>query len=341
MQIFIVLQIPQSIQLHWQSYKLISGWPNFRRHKNCPKRYNSNFIRIFAPDMYSLKEAWIRMFGVEPIKHWDGKMYCAETDADMTYRTNETNGHIAAYTFTLIVGGRLTIIYNGRELTLRPNDLYIYSPGMSVTIVNASDDYHGFCLLADEHATLAMPQVHDLVHIAYKPIVQLHQPQLSLSNDGARHMADRMLEIKRYLHSSHIYKAEILRMLYAIFLLDLQNLLDNAVPQHTVSQRVEEIFIDFMQLLPEYFVQHHDIGFYASQLNISPVYLSRIVRQVAGCTVVDYINKMLLMEASFLLRTTDLTIAQIGDRLHFADSASFCKFFSRMKGLTPKEFRRQ
>lgn len=291
--------------------------------------------------MYSLKEAWIRMFGVDPIKHWDGKMYCAETDADMTYRTNETNGHIAAYTFTLIVEGRLTLIYNGRELTLQPDDLYIYSPGMSVTVVDASDDYRGICLLADEHATLAIPQVHNLIHIAYKPIVQLHQPRLALSHDGAKCVADRMLEINHYLHSAHIYKAEILRMLYAVFLLDLQNLLDNAVPLRTVSQRVEEIFIAFMQLLPEHFIQHHDIGFYASQLNISTVYLSRIVRQVAGRTVVDYINQMLLMEASFLLRTTDLTVAQIADRLHFADSASFCKFFSRMKELTPKEFRMQ
>lgn len=36
-----------------------------------------------------------------------------------------------------------------------------------------------------------------------------------------------------------------------------------------------------------------------------------------------------------------LSVAQIADRLHFADSASFCKFFSRTKGLTPKEFRKQ
>lgn len=291
--------------------------------------------------MYSLKEAWIKMHGVEPVEHWDGKMYCNETDSDLTFRANETNGHIAAYTFTLVVEGWLTIIYNGQSLTLRSNDLYIYSPGMSVTIVEASDDYHGICLLADEHATLDTPQIHDMVHIAYKPIVQLHQPQLTLSHDDARHLADRMLEIHRYLHSDHIYKSEVLRMLYTVFLLDLHNLLDTSVSQHTVSQRVEEVFVNFMQLLPDHFAEHRDIGFYASELHISPAYLSRIVRQVAGRTVMDYVNQMLLMEASFLLRTTTLSVAQIADRLHFADSASFCKFFSRTKGLTPKEFRKR
>ena len=53
----------------------------------------------------------------------------------------------------------------------------------------------------------------------------------------------------------------------------------------------------------------------------------------------DYINQMLLMEASFLLRTSPMSIAQIADRLHFADAPSFSKFFTRMKGQTPREYR--
>ena len=69
------------------------------------------------------------------------------------------------------------------------------------------------------------------------------------------------------------------------------------------------------------------------------VYLSRVVRQVSGRTVVDYINQMLLMEASFLLRTSDQSITQIAARLHFADTPSFSKFFSRMKGLSPRDYR--
>ncbi|MBQ7180477.1 MAG: helix-turn-helix transcriptional regulator, partial [Bacteroidaceae bacterium] len=80
--------------------------------------------------------------------------------------------------------------------------------------------------------------------------------------------------------------------------------------------------------------------FYADRLHITPVYLSRVVRQVTGRTVIDYINQMLLMEASFLLQTSQLSITQIADRLHFADTPSFSKFFLRLKGVSPKEFRK-
>ena len=279
------------------------------------------------------------MHGVEPMGNWDGKIYCNETDAAITYRANETHGYMAAYTFTLVLEGWLTIIYNGQELTLHPDDIYMYSPGLPVTIVSASDDYHGICLLADEHTTIESPTVHDLVHIAYAPIVQLHEPKLKLSHDDVQRLGDKMREIRDYLHSDHIYKEKILQMLYAVFLLDLQDAQEKAIPQRTVPQRVEEIFIGFLRLLPLHFAEHHDIGFYASQLNISTVYLSRVVRQVTGRTVIDYINQFLMMEASFLLRTSQLSVNQIAERLHFADLASFSKFFSRQKGMSPRDYR--
>ncbi len=289
--------------------------------------------------MYSLREAWIKMHGEEPMKHWDGKIYCNETDAAITYRANETHGYMAAYTFTLVLKGRLTIIYNEQELTLQPDDIYMYSPGLPVTIISASDDYHGICLLADEHVTFESPTVHDLVQIAYTPIVQLHEPKVALPHETALRLADKLIEIRDYLHSSHIYKAEILRMLYAIFLLDLQNAQEKAIQKRIVPQRIENIFVNFIRILPLHFAEHHDIAFYASQLNISNVYLSKVVRQVTGRTVVDYINQFLTMEASFLLSTSQLSIVQIAERLHFADLSSFSKFFSRMKGLSPKAYR--
>ena len=291
--------------------------------------------------MYSLSEAWLKMHGRLPFKQWDGKMYCNETDAAITFRANKTQGFMAAYTFTLVTEGWLNIIYNGQELTLQPNDLYIYSPGLEVTIVAASENYRGICLLADEHVTIESPTVHDLVNIAYTPIVQLHEPKIALPHNDARRLEEKMHEIIGYLHSDHIYKAKILQMLYAVFLLDVQSAQAKAISRRQVPQRIEEIFIGFFRLLPRHFAEHHDIAFYASALNISTVYLSRVVRQVSGRTVIDYINQHLLMEASYLLRTTSLSINQIAERLHFADSPSFSKFFSRKKGITPKEYRKQ
>ncbi len=281
------------------------------------------------------------MHGGIPFPDWDGRMYCTETDADITFRANHTHGYMSAYTFTIILEGWLTILYNNRKLTLRPHDLYIYSPGMAVTVVDASADYRGICLLADEDTTLRIPSIRDLVSLAYTPIVRLHEPKVTLPTEVAGRLELKMREIVSTLHSDHIYKNEILPLLYSVFLLDLQGAQEQAICEHNVPQRMEELFIGFMRLLPRHFAEHHDIGFYASQLSITPDYLSRIVRRVAGRTVVDYINQLLIMEASHLLTATTLSVSQIADRLHFADTPSFSKFFSRLTGLSPREYRVQ
>ena len=291
--------------------------------------------------MYTLNEYLPIFIGDDlPEKGWDEGMYCFETNAAKILRSNLQRGFVACFAFMVVDKGWMTIHYNGRELTFYPNDLYIYSPGLPVDVIATSDDLHGYCLMADEHVTIEAPSVHDLVHLAYLPIVQLHVPKQTLAAEAAQHLIMKMREIIGYLHSDHIYKGEVLRMLYSIFLLDLQNAQNSAIVHHQTPQRVEEIFIGFIRLLPLHFAEHHDIPFYASKLHITPVYLSRVVRQVAGRTVIDYINQMLLMEATFLLQTSKLSITQIADRLHFADTPSFSKFFLRMKGVTPREYRK-
>jgi len=65
------------------------------------------------------------------------------------------------------------------------------------------------------------------------------------------------------------------------------------------------------------------------------------VKQLTGRTAGDYINQLLAMEAVYLLSTTSLTVSEIAYRLHFADIASFSKFFLRMKYLSPKEYRKK
>ena len=75
--------------------------------------------------MYTLKEGWIAMQGSLPTEDWDGKMYCTETDADITFRANIIQGYLAAYTFTLVTDGWLSIVYNNKQLTFHPGDIYI------------------------------------------------------------------------------------------------------------------------------------------------------------------------------------------------------------------------
>ncbi len=290
--------------------------------------------------MYTLKETWYQNYGQEPTNNWDGKILCMALDAEITFKTNKTEGRSLHYSFTIVTQGRLTFVYNGQEITLKPDDLYIYSPGMPITILSASSDYQALSVMIDEQTALEIPVVRHLVSIAYQPLALLNGPAISLPPEASSKLTGRIREMIDYFNAPHIYKSQILQQLFSVFILDVQNLLEIVADHQQPPQHIEEIFIDFLRLLPEYFVMHHDIGFYAERLNISSNYLSRIVKRLTGRTVVEYINQLLAMEASFLLTTTSSSVSQIADRLHFADIASFSKFFLRIKGMTPKEYRK-
>lgn len=275
------------------------------------------------------------------------ELYCRELslkemffpDKEGMFFTNELQNTLDVYCYTLVERGRLDILYNGQLLTLEPGDLYLYSPGFRMAVVGASDDYSGIALFADRVMTLEMPAVRDLVHIFYFPIAEYGQPVVHIQDSHLHRLTDYMRKVIEYQYAPHRFRTEVLRHLYTLFLLDLYDMQESVAGSNKHIGRSSELFFGFMRLLPTHFVEHQDIGFYASELCVTTTHLSRVVRQVSGRTVMDYIDQMLLMEALWLLQSTDLSLAAISDRLHFANQASFSRFFTRMKGQPPMTYR--
>ena len=66
-----------------------------------------------------------------------------------------------------------------------------------------------------------------------------------------------------------------------------------------------------------------------------------VTKQITHSTVATFINRHLMLEACWLLKTTDYSIQYISELLHFADQASFSKFFKRINGQNPMQYRRE
>jgi len=293
-------------------------------------------------NMFRLEATWMWQYGHDTIPDWDGKLLIIDTDPhNSLVETNALPGTIAAYGYTIVLQGWITMLYNGHEVHFTKDDLIIYTPGMMVSVIDISDDYRGICLVADKDFAFESPTMRDAIRAAYLPAVELSEPRLTLAEEDNLHLMELMGIIRRYLLSAdHPFRSECLRTTYGLFLLELNAIQERTIRDRRFPKRIEELFFDFLRLVPIHFADRHDVAFYASQLCITPRYLSQIVREVSGRTVVDYINQMLLMEASYLLQQTSLPIVQIADRLHFSEAASFTRFFTRVKGMTPREFRK-
>ena len=101
----------------------------------------------------------------------------------------------------------------------------------------------------------------------------------------------------------------------------------------------EETLRRFISLVSRHASSERAIPFYADRLCIAPHYLSTLIKQLSGKTVMQWVNQTVVKEIKVWLAYSDETAAQIADRLNFPHPSSLTKFFKRETGLTPTEYR--
>lgn len=87
------------------------------------------------------------------------------------------------------------------------------------------------------------------------------------------------------------------------------------------------------------FRELHEVGDYASLLNISAGHLSEVVKMQSGMPAIKHIHEQLVLEARRLLFHTDHSLKEITFDLGFSDASYFSRFFKRETGVTPAEYR--
>lgn len=80
---------------------------------------------------------------------------------------------------------------------------------------------------------------------------------------------------------------------------------------------------------------------FAAELGMSESRFSRFFRRSTGNNFTEFVNHMRINSACHMLMQTDLQVTDICWRVGFNNVANFNRRFLRIKGMTPREFRRQ
>ena len=288
------------------------------------------------PSLNEISHTHLKMLERET---WNNKLTCALTNKQLTMLTNEMSGELKIYSFTLVTEGHIILDNGGGEMIFTPNEMFVFYPGSPIFIHQVSDDYKGICLIIDEEMAHDTQAFRNLIKASVIPLSNYGNSKVTLLPDDAQRLQSLMLLIRQYIMQPLSLKSEILEHLYSVFINDLISIQSFEKTRLSISRQSEEIFVSFYTLLTNNYLEHRDLKFYADSLFITTTYLSRIVKQITGRTVMECINELLAMEATRLLKSTALTVEQISDQLHFATSASFDKFYKRMRGTTPLSVR--
>lgn len=107
----------------------------------------------------------------------------------------------------------------------------------------------------------------------------------------------------------------------------------------SAKSRTQLTYEEFLALVSENFMTEKGIAFYAAKMCMTPKYLTTVVKKASGRTATEWIDAFLVLEAKNLLKYSDLSVKEIGYRLHFRSIPSFHKFFKARTGQTPNEYR--
>ncbi len=147
------------------------------------------------------------------------------------------------------------------------------------------------------------------------------------------------------------YNSNIDRFSKPIILSHIEGLLNYANRfyhrQFITREKANHQLLDRLEkLLSEYFNNDDVINqglptvrYVAEQMNLSPKYLSNLLRVLTGQNTQQHIHDKLIEKAKEKLSTTNLTVSEIAYELGFEHLPSFSKLFKTRTKLSPLAFR--
>ena len=112
-------------------------------------------------------------------------------------------------------------------------------------------------------------------------------------------------------------------------------------PENTVATgpHRQRLANEFMRLVEQSDGRIRRVDDYASQLNVTPKYLSTLLKETMSRRPSETIRFFTLKAIEHRLRFTDMTMQEIANDLNFPNASFFGKYVKEHLGMTPLEYR--
>lgn len=241
----------------------------------------------------------------------------------------------------VMMTGEATVSIDMQNYAVRSNHIIVCSPDSIVRIVKCSATASAYFV------AFSKSFVNDIqLDLATSLPVFMRfgkAPVIAVTPQDVDEIRQVFQLIKTMLRSDkERYRNEIIRSLFttAFYIMADLNRRDQTSIR-TKSGRSEVLFDEFMSLLQRYNTRERNVGFYAEQLNITPKYLSTVVKEVSGKTAARWIDESVILEAKSLLKYSGLSIQEIAARLNFSTQSFFGKYFKQHTGTSPSHYKRR
>jgi len=234
-----------------------------------------------------------------------------------------------------------SIKYGRRNYDYQEGTVVSFAPGQRVEVEMKKDEYRpdvvGLLFHPDLiYGTPLAVKIGDFRFFDYAEMEAVHL------SDAERTQFLHCLDlIKHELnHPVDTHSASLLSANIQVLLEYMHRFYDRQfITRHKVNS---DIVARFQRELKNYYTDNNSlpkVTYFAEKANLSTGYFSDLVRRETGLTPKDMIERQMMAHAKHLLANTGFDISQIAYELGFDYPAHFTRFFKRIAGQSPTQFR--
>lgn len=236
--------------------------------------------------------------------------------------------------------GKGVLMIDLKECEVKENTLVFLMPGSIVSCPKRTEDLEFSVIVSSGELLHEISFRFDLAYLGYlKNNLCIQFPEESVE----RIMVFFDATTKLYEEREHAFRIPMFKNIMQCFLMDVYEKVFR--PLNTVSERnynrSESLFKNFIQLVHENYINEREVSFYADKLCITARYLSSVVNSVSGHTPKEIIDSFVVLEIKALLQSTDLSMQEIANQLHFPDQSFFGRYFKKHTGVMPSRYRQE
>jgi len=240
----------------------------------------------------------------------------------------------------LVSQGELKMMANNHEVLAKTDDVLFCPPKTALSDFECSADFECKILFLSDHIIQGL--LHDKINV-WNQAVYINELNIISMSEVCRqeftyYYSLIMSKIRNHRGDPSY---EIVQAIIRALLLELCNILESRqgkVDDVKLSQG-KMIFNRFLKMVSSNDVKRQPISHYASQLAITPKYLTMLCLKYSDKTASDWIIQYTTEDIRFYLKNSNLSIKEISAKLGFANMSHFGSYVRKHLGMSPSDFR--
>lgn len=279
--------------------------------------------------------------GPKNLRHKKVTMFDLKASSHSRYLSKETAYKFSSLGIIHIYNGSCDITVNLEKKRIVRNDIMVVLPGQIFEIIKFTKDFEVKAVFVDSEMIIEAGY-----HIKSQNLIEFLSPKypkiISLDRKTARDVKYNFMKIYTYIFKNdNVFSDELVIHHLSILMYELGNFYHHMVnsSENYIPNRKDEIGKQFILLVGTHFRESREVQFYADKLFVSRKHLTKVITEVLKKSPKTIISEAVILEAKVLLKNPNFTISEVANLLNFSDLSIFNKFFKKITGLSPSEFK--